>query len=390
METYTEAQELIRKTVRDFAEKEVKPGATERDRTGEFDYALFRRLGDLGITGIMHPEEYGGTNAGFMAWQLAIEELAKADAALALTAFVGNAVLMPAEFPDGTQDEWMEKYVYPTVKAEAVMSGAITEPDAGSDTRAIKTTAVLDGDEWVINGTKAFCTNAGLDICPYTGVLCKINDDPLEFEMIIVPKGTPGFTIAPKYRKMGVRSVYTSELYFEDCRVPKWQMVGYAGDAGGARSMIAQQGFAEARITTTTVGIGIHAACFDECIKYVQQRKAFGRPIGHFQYVQGMLVDMYTELECSRLLRDKAARLLEEGNAPLLEACTLKYFGAEAARRATDKAVQIFGGLGYIDDTPVSRFYRDVRWVPIGDGTNEIQKLVIARILLAQERISAG
>jgi len=390
METYTEAQELTRRTVRDFAEKEVKPGATERDRTGEFDYALFRRLGDLGITGIMHPEEYGGSNAGFLAWQLAIEELAKADAALALTAFVGNAVLMPSKIPDDMHDEWMEKYVYPTVRAETVMSGAITEPDAGTDTRAIKTTAVLDGDEWVINGTKAFCTNAGLDNCPYTGVLCKINDDPLQFEMIIVPKGTPGFTIAPKYRKMGVRSAYTSELYFDDCRVPKWQMLGYEGDEGGARSMIAQQGFAEARISTTTVGIGIHAACFDECMKYVQQRKTFGRPIGHYQFVQGMLVDMYTDLECSRLLRDKAARLLEEGGAPLLEACTFKYFGAEAARRATDNAVQIFGGLGYIDDTPVSRFYRDVRWVPIGDGTNEVQKLVMARILLAQERIAAG
>jgi len=382
--TYTEAQEAIRRMVRDFAEKEVKPGAEERDRTGEFDYALFRGLGELGITGINHPQEYGGSNAGFLAWNLAIEELSRADAAFGLTAFVGNGVMIPEQLTGVEKEAWKQKYVLPVVGAEAVTAGAITEPDAGSDTRGIKTTAVLDGDEWVINGTKAFCTNAGLDNCVYVLVVCLTDKEKMGFTNIIVPKGTPGFTIAPKYPKMGIRSAYTSELYFDDCRVPATYVTG---ERGTGRRFIMRVGFAQARITTTSVAIGIHQACLEESMKYAQQRIAFGRPIYFFQYVQGMVVDMYTDLEISRLLRDRAARLVDEGEAPLLEACMLKYWGCEAAVRAANSAVQIFGGLGYVDQTPVSRYYRDVRWVTIGDGTSQIQKLVIAREIAGRARV---
>jgi alkylation response protein AidB-like acyl-CoA dehydrogenase len=291
---------------------------------------------------------------------------------------------IPELLPEDQKETWKEKYVFPVVRAEGVGAGVITEPDAGSDTRAIKTTAVLDGDEWVINGTKAFCTNAGLDNCLCVMVLCLTDKEKMTFDTIIVPKGTPGFTVAPKYPKMGVRSAYTSELYFDDCRVPATYL---SGPKGAGRRYMMRVGFAMGRIITTTCGIGVHQACLDECMSYAQQRMAFGRPIYAFQYVQGMLVDMYTDLEISRLLRDKAARLVDEGEAPLLEACTVKYWGCEAAVRATNSAVQIFGGLGYVDETPVSRYYRDVRWVTIGDGTSEIQKLVIAREIAGRARV---
>lgn len=374
---YKDHQEAIRKMVRDFAEKEVAPGAAERDRTGEFDYALYRRLGDLGITGIMAPEEYGGSNAGFLAWNLAIEELSRVDAAFGLTAFVGAAGVGIVEMGTEEQKEmWTEKWVLPIIRAEAVSAGAITEPDAGSDTRGIKTTAVLDGDEWVINGTKTFSTNAGLDNCVYVMVVCLTDKEKKEFSNIIVPTGTPGYTIMPKLQKMGIRSSDTRELHFDDCRVPAMNLLG---ERGIGRSYITRVGFAQGRIITTSVARGIHQACLDESLKYALQRIAFGRPIYAFQYIQEMLVDMYMNLEISRLLRDKAALLLEQGEAPLLEAAMAKYFGCDAAKRAADHAVQIHGGLGYMDECPVSRYYRDVRWVTIGDGTSEIQKLIIAR-----------
>jgi short/branched chain acyl-CoA dehydrogenase len=374
---YKDHQEAIRKMVREFAEKEVAPGAAERDRTGEFDYALYRMLGDLGITGIRAPEEHGGSDAGFLAWNLAVEELCRADAAFGLTAFAGSAgISLLWTTSDEQKEMWAEKWLLPMVRAEAVGAGGITEPDAGSDTRGIKTTAVLDGDEWVINGTKTYITNAGLKNCVFVMVVCLTDKEKMEFSNIIVPTGTPGYTIMPKLQKMGIRSSDTRELHFDDCRVPAMNLVG---ERGLGRSFITRVGFAEARIQCTSVGMGIHQACLDESLKYALERIAFNRPIYAFQYVQGMLVDMYMNMEISRLLRDKAALLVEQGEAPVLEASMAKYFGCEAAKQASDYAVQIHGGLGYMDECPVSRYYRDVRVFTIGDGTTEIQKLIIAR-----------
>ena len=277
---YTEHQEAIRKMVRDFAVKEVAPGAEERDRTGEFDYQLYRRLGELGVTGIMAPEEYGGSDAGYLAWNLAIEELARVDASLTLTAFVGSsAVGLLRTATDEQKEKWADKWLLPIMRAEAVAAGAITEPDAGSDTRAIKTTAVLDGEEWVVNGSKTYITNAGLDNCVFVMVVCLTDKDGTGFSNVIVPTGTPGYTIMPKFGKMGIRSSDTRELHFDNCRVPAMNLQGMGG---AGRRYIVNEAFVTGRITTATVAMGIHQACLDESLTYAQQRVAFGKPIYSF------------------------------------------------------------------------------------------------------------
>jgi alkylation response protein AidB-like acyl-CoA dehydrogenase len=378
METqYTEHQESIRKLVREFCLKEVAPGAAERDRTGEFDFRLYRKLGELGLTGILAPEDWGGSNAGDLAYYLVIEELSRVDASLGITYNVAApSAAMPMQITEEQKEAWGDRFIRPIIRGEAVSAGAITEPDAGSDTRAIKTTAVRDGNEWVINGSKTFCTNAGMDNCVFVLVVCLVDKAKMEFSVILVPTGTPGYTILPKLRKMGIRSSDTRELHFDNCRVPAMNVFG---EEGTGRHYIVNVAWAKGRIGVASCALGMHQACFDESLKYAQHRMAFGRPIYSFQYVQGMVVDMYVDLQISRMLRDYGARLIEQGQAPLMEAAIAKCFGCDAAIRAADSAVQIHGGLGYMDDCPVSRYYRDVRWVNIGDGTREIQKMILAR-----------
>ncbi|MBM3131759.1 MAG: acyl-CoA dehydrogenase, partial [Chloroflexi bacterium] len=354
-------------------------GAAERDRTGEFDYALYGRLGQLGLTGILAPEEWGGSNAGELAHCLVIEELSRADASLGITYNVASTGAgLPRALTDEQKKAWADTLIYPVIRGEATHAGAITEPDAGSDTRGIKTTAVLEGDQWVINGSKIFITNAGLDNCAYVMVVCLTDRKSFGFSNIIVPTGTPGYTIMPKLRKMGIRSSDTREIHFDDCRVPAMNVVGPGGDG---RHWIVNVAFAQGRLGVASCAIGMHQACYDEALKYAQHRVAFGKRIYSFQYIQGMIVDMYVDLEISRMLRDNGARLVDQGQAPLMEAAVVKYFACDAAIRASSNAVQVHGGLGYLDDCTVSRIYRDVRWVNIGDGTREIQKMILARAL---------
>ncbi|UCH85949.1 MAG: acyl-CoA dehydrogenase family protein [Dehalococcoidia bacterium] len=376
---YTEEQEAIRRMVRDFARKEISPGAAERDATGRFDYDLYRRLGDLGITGMTFAEEYGGTGAGFLSACLAAEEIARVDMSLSWTLLVGVAganmiVLLGSEEQKAL---WKEKWVLPVVRGEAVTSAAITEPDAGSDTAAIRTRAVLDGDEWVINGSKAFITNAGLENNVFTTVLCLTNPEDRRFDTIIVPKGTPGCTVMPARGKMGLRSSDTRELAFDDCRVPAINLLGPRGTGRG--SIV--RGFFAARIVLASTALGLAEECLVLALDYAKQRNAFGRPIAEFQHVQAMLVDMALHVELSRLIRDKAARLMEWGQPHAKESAMAKYFCCESAKQAADYAVQVFGAMGVMDETPVSRYYRDVRATTIADGTTQIQKHVIAREL---------
>ena len=382
---YTEHQESIRKLVREFCLKEVAPGAAERDRTGEFDFRLYRKLGELGLTGILAPEDWGGSNAGDLAYYLVIEELSRVDASLGITYNVAAAsASMPKQITEEQKEAWGDRFIRPIIRGEAVSAGAITEPDAGSDTRAIKTTAVRDSDEWVINGAKTFITNAGFPECMYVMVVCLVNRETMEFSSILVPTGTPGYTIMPKLRKMGIRSSDTRELHFDNCRVPAMNVMG---EEGAGRHWIVNVAFAKGRIGVGSCALGMHQACFDESLEYAQKRRAFGKQIYSFQYVQGMIVDMYVDLQISRMLRDNAAHLVEQGQAPLMEAAMVKYFGCDAAIRAADSAVQIHGGMGYMDECPVSRYYRDVRWVNIGDGTREVQKMILARGLAYRSRI---
>ena len=378
---YTESQLATQKLVRDFARNEIAPGAEERDRSGEFPYDLYKQLGKLGITGMRFPEEYGGTNTDYLSYCLAIEEIGRAEVALAVTMVVSideGLVLMDL----ATEEQmgwWKEKWLLPIVRGEATAGGGATEPDCGSDTAAIKTTAVRDGNEWVINGSKAFITNAGLDITPFVMVIAREGRDSNKFGNFMVPTGTPGYTIMPKYRKMGLKASDTHELAFDDCRVPEGYLLG--GGKIDAREYFVGPLQMEGRVANSCPAIGLAAACLDESLRYAQGRAAFKKTISKFQYVQGMLVEMALELELSRLLRDKAALMVDEEKLDWTMSSMVKYYCTEAAKRAADSAVQVHGGIGFMDECPVSRYYRDIRAFTIFDGTSEIQKWIVAREL---------
>ena len=371
---YTEAQEAIRRTVREFANKEVRPGAAERDAASEFDYDLYRRTCGLGLAGMPFPEEFGGADADSLSFCLALEEVSRADMSLGLTLWVGiQGALSMTHGSDEQIATWRDLYIAPTVRGDMVSAGAITEPDAGSDTAAIKTRAALDGNDWVVNGSKIFISNAGLEHCAFAMVLCRTDEG---FGIIIVPKGTPGFTMGPPLRKMGLRSSDTRELSFDDCRVPELNLLG---GRGSGRQAIVAGGFYITRLYLASQALGVAAECLDQALAYAKSRVAFKRPIVRFQYVQGMLVDMALEIEAGRLLRDRACQVHDAGLPYAKEAAMTKLFCTEMAKRAADHAVQIFGGMGYMDETPVSRYYRDIRAGTIAEGTSEVQKYIIAR-----------
>jgi short/branched chain acyl-CoA dehydrogenase len=377
MITYTEAQEAIRRTVREFARKEIAPGAEERDAESAFDYALYQRLaGGLGLAGMPFREEVGGTDTDALSFCLAIEEVSRVDMSLAMTLWVGvqGALAMTHGSPEQL-DAWRQQYIDATVRGEVVSAGAITEPDAGSDTAALKTTAAPDGDDWVVNGSKVFISNAGLANCAFAMVLCRT---PGGFAIVIVPTGTPGYTMGKPLRKMGLRSSDTRQLFFDDCRVPALNVLG--GTSGGRQAIVAG-GFYITRIYLASQGVGLAAECLDLSLAHAKSRVAFKRPISRFQYVQSMLVDMAVEIEAGRLLRDKACALYDARAPYAKEAAMAKLYCTEAAKRAADSAVQVFGGLGYMDETPVSRYYRDIRASTIAEGTSEVQKYIIAREL---------
>ena len=284
---YSEEQVQIRRTVREFARKEVAPGAEERDRTSRFDYGLYRQLGDLGLPGMLFGEEFGGSDTDALSYCLAIEELSRVDMSLALVMWVGveGARTMSHARPEQVE-AWRERFILPTVRGELVSGGAITEPDAGSDTAAIKTRAQLVGDEWVLNGSKIFISNAGLEHCGFVNVLCRTDEG---FGLVCVPTGTPGYTMGPPLRKMGLRSADTRELSFDDCRVPAFHLLG---GRGSGRAAVVGGGFALTRVFIASQGVGLAAECLDLALAHGKSRSAFRRPISQFQHVQAMLVDM--------------------------------------------------------------------------------------------------
>ncbi len=378
---YTEAQEAIRKTARQFAQKEVAPGADKRDKTGEFDYGLWKKLGDLGLIGMMWPEEFGGQNADFLSFNLVMEEIGRADASLSVTLQV-SAISTHQLLVEGTEEQrqaWKEPYILPVARGEATGCAAVTEPQAGSDTAGIQTRAALKGNEWVINGTKAFCTNSGLKTNRFANVLVKT--DKNEFRSILVPTGTPGLVIGHKYEKMGWKSSSTHELHLDDCRVPAFNLLGGAmGGSRDSREMIVRQYFPMGRIELASQALGMAEASFELALKYAQERIAFHRPIAKFQFVQDMLVEMAIDKELSRMLRDKAALALGTPEFYKLSSMA-KIFCPESAKRSIDLAIQIHGGVGYTEEYPLSRFYRDNRVLTIGDGATEVMKWVVAREL---------
>jgi short/branched chain acyl-CoA dehydrogenase len=370
----SDEQQAIRTLVRDFALGEVAPVAEELDRTKSFPYEIVRKLGDLGLMGIPFPEEYGGGGADNLSYALAIEELARIDSSVGITVAAHTSLGTWPLYAFGSEDqkaEWMPRLC----SGERLGAFGLTEPEAGSDAGNVRTRASLDGGEWVVNGAKQFITNSGTDISGFVMITARTGDD--EVSNLLVPNGTPGYEIGAPYRKMGWNASDTRPLSFEDCRVPKANLVGPRGM--GFKQFL--QTLDGGRIGVAAMGVGLAQGALDEALAYAKERVAFGKPIASYQAIQAKLADISTEIEAARLLTYKAAALKDAGRNFSLTAAQAKLKTGRLAVRAAEEAVQIHGGYGYIEEYPVCRFYRDAKVLTIGEGTDEVQQMVIARAL---------
>src|SRR5579884_3977445 len=377
--TLNEEQLAIRDTCREFAEQEIKPRAEEMDRTGKFPYDLVRKMGELGLLGLPFPEEYGGAGADFLSYCIAIEEIARGDAAVAITMEAHTSLGAMPFYLFGTKEQ-KERYLPPLASGQQLWAFGPTEPEAGSDSAGTRTRAVLRAAAWPINGSKAFITNAGTDMTggvTITAVTGTRPDGRNEITNIIIPKGTPGYIIGNPYKKMGWKASDTRPLTFEDCVVPEENMLGQRGEGFKHFMHILDAG----RIAIAALSVGLAQACLDEALSYAKVRKQFGKPISSFQAIQFKLADMDTEIELARLMYYKAAWLHMQGKPFRREAAIAKLFASETAKRAADQAVQIHGGYGFMDEFPVSRYWRSVKINEIGEGTSEVQRMVIAKHL---------
>src|SRR5579872_3656078 len=374
-----EEQAAIRDTCRDFAEQEIRPRAEEMDRTGEFPYDIVRKMGELGLLGLPFPEEYGGADADFLSYCIAIEEISRGDVSVGITMEAHTSLGASPFYLFGSKQQ-KEQYLAPLARGEKLWAFGLTEPGAGSDSGGTQTRAILRDGYWHINGSKAFITNAGTDITggvTITAVTGKRADNRNEITNIIVPRGTPGYGIGKAYSKMGWKASDTRPLSFNDCVVPEGDILGKRG--GGFKQFM--QILEGGRIAIAALSVGLAQACLDEALKYAKERKQFGQPISKFQAIQFKLADMDTEIELARLMYYKAAWLQMQGKPFSREASMAKLFASETAKRAADQAVQIHGGYGFMDEYPVSRYWRSVKINEIGEGTSEVQRLLIAKQL---------
>jgi len=365
---------LIQRTVRDFARNEVAPVAEELDKNKQFPYEIVRKLGELGLMGIPFPEEYGGGGGDTLAYALAVEELTRVDSSVAITLCAHTSLGTQPIYLFGTEEqkrEWLPQLT----SGEKLGAFGLTEPEAGSDAGNTRTRAQRENGSWVINGAKQFITNAGTDISGVVSITARTGED--EISNLLVPNGTPGYEPGEPYRKMGWNASDTRPLTFEDCRVPEENLLGPPGQ--GFRQFLHVLDIG--RIGVAAMGVGLAQGALDEALAYARERRAFGQPISKFQAIQAKLADMSTEIEAARLLVYKAARLKDRGENFTLTAAQAKLKTGRLAVRAAEEAVQIHGGYGYIEEYPVCRFYRDAKILTIGEGTDEIQQMVIARAL---------
>ena len=370
----SEEQEAFRGVVRDFAEREVAPHAAEWDRDHTFPLEEVRAMGELGLFGLPFPEEYGGTGAGLTTLCVAIEELARVDHSVAITLSAGVGLGASPIYRFGTEEQ-RQRWLPDLCTGRALGAFGLTEPDAGSDAGATRTRARLHSGEWVIDGEKAFITNSGTPITSLVTVTARTG--PAEVSAIVVPAGTPGLDVLPPYRKMGWHASDTHGLVLSDCRVPEDHLLGERGQGFANFLAILDEG----RIAISALAVGCLQACLDASVAYARDRHAFGRPIGANQAVAFACADLAVMLENARDLTYRAARLRDAGRPVKRLAAMAKLYSTEAAVTATRTATQVFGGYGFIDETPVSRFYRDAKILEIGEGTSEIQRLVLARDL---------
>ncbi len=372
----SEEHEMIRKMVRDFAKNEVEPTAAERDEEERFDMDIFKKMADLGLTGIPFPEEYGGIGSDYLAYCIAVEELSRVCASTGVTLSAHTSLASWPIYKYGTEEQ-KQKYLVPLAQGTSIGGYGLTEPGSGSDAGGMRTTAKLDGDHYVLNGSKIFITNGGIaDIY----VVFAVTDPTSKHKgtsAFIVEADFPGFSVGKKEKKLGIRSSPTTEIIFEDCRVPVANMLGAEGEGfkvamttlDGGRNGIAAQ------------AVGIAQGALDAATNYAKERVQFGKPIAAQQGVSFKLADMATTVEASRLLTYQAAWRESEGLSYGLESAMSKLFAGDTAMKVTTEAVQVFGGYGYTKDYPVERYMRDAKITQIYEGTQEIQRLVISRML---------
>jgi butyryl-CoA dehydrogenase len=371
--------EELRATVERFAQTEVGPTIGAIYQREEFPYDIVAKMGEMGLFGLPFPEEYGGMGGDYLALCLAIEELARVDSSVAITLEAGVGLGAMPIYRFGSEEQRQE-WLPHLCRGEMLGAFGLTEPGGGSDAGATRTTARLDGGDWVINGTKSFITNSGTDITGFvtvTAVTGRSDGGSLEISTIIVPSGTPGFTVAPKYSKVGWLASDTHELSFDECRVPAANLLGPPGRGYAQFLRILDEG----RIAISALSVGLAQGCVDESLRYVAEREAFGHKIGEYQALQFKLADMDARTHVARLAyRDAAARLLA-GRPFKKEAAIAKLVSSDTAMLNARDATQIFGGYGFMNETPVGRFYRDAKILEIGEGTSEVQRMLIAREL---------
>lgn len=372
----SQEHQMIRKTIREFADKVVAPGAIERDRTKEFPTEIFKQLSDMGMMGLPFSEEYGGAGADTISFAIVTEELSRACASTGIT-YSAHISLGGAPLNLFGTEEQKHKYLTPICTGESFGAFGLTEPNAGSDAGGTQTHAIEDGDDFVINGSKVFITNAShakhMAITAITG----IQDGQKEISAIIVPTDAEGFTIIDNYEKMGLNSSNTTELVFENVRVPKENLLGKRGE-GFRQFLVTLDG---GRIGIGAMAVGVAQAAFDKALRYSKERKQFGKPLSDFQITQFKLADMAMKIELARTMVHKAAWLKDQGRAFTKEASMCKLYASEIAMQVADQAVQIHGGYGYMKEYEVERYMRDAKLLEIGEGTSEIQRMVIARQL---------
>ena len=378
---FTDEQQQLRRSVREFAEGEIAPHVMVWDEASRFPIEIMPKLAEMGLLGIIFPEKYGGAGLGYIEYVVAIEELSRVDGSVGIIVAAHNSLCSNHIFKFGTEAQ-KEKYLVPLARGEKIGAWSLTEPEAGSDAGGTRTTAKRDGDHWIINGAKTFTTN-GLyaDVCVAMAVTDKSKNSH-GISAFIVEKGTPGFRPGKKENKLGLRASDTSEMILADCRVPQENLLGAEGEGFIGSLKILDGG----RISIAALALGMAQGALDAAVKYAKQRKQFGQAISEFQAIQFKLADMATQVEAARLLVYQAAWLADSGAARFTrESSMAKLFASEVAVRVANECVQIHGGYGFIKDYPAEKFYRDVKLCTIGEGTSEIQKLVIARQLLGKK-----
>jgi short-chain 2-methylacyl-CoA dehydrogenase len=370
----TEEQQLVRRTVREFADERIAPVAEELDREHRFPYDIVAELADLGLMGMPIPEEYGGAGADTVSYAVAVEELTRVDSSVAITMAAHTSLGTMPIFMFGS-DEQKRQWLPDLASGKKLAAFGLTEPGAGSDAGATRTTAQLREGRWIVNGSKIFITNAGTDITGCVTITARTGDD--ELSNLIVPNGTAGYEISPPMEKMGWHASDTRELSFRDCAVTEENLLGPRGHGFQQFLEILDGG----RISVAAMGVGLAQGAYDLAFRYAKEREQFGRPIAEFQAVQFRLADMAVEIEAGRNLVYKAAWLKDQDRPFAKEAAVAKLYTGEMSNRVVNWALQMHGGYGYMDEFPISRLYRDQKILEIGEGTNEVQRMVIARQL---------